>query len=450
MTAVLTALGNRWEAQVATVLESSTRVRVARRCADLADLMATAAAGLGSSALVSDDLRGLDLTAVDRLRSIGLQVVGLSAPDDEGSERRLRQMGVRTVVPATSVLSRLEAALLESPLPESALLESALLQSPGPALPSAPPGSAPPGSALPGSPRARQDGGADERAGPGGASPRGCVVAVWGPTGAPGRTTVAVNLAAEVAGLGLATVLVDADTYGGSVAQTLSLLDEAPGLVAAVRGADQGTLDLPALARLAPEVSPGLRVLTGIPKAERWPEVRAAALERVLDLARSLARVVVVDCGFNLEADEELTYDTQVPRSNAATLTTLSVADAVVAVGGCDPVSLQRLVRGLQELGTVQSPRPCVVVNRVRSAAVGARPQARVRAALGRFAGVEEVRFIPDDPGGLDAAMLAGRTLAECVPRSPARAALTELAAALTDRAAARTTPGRARWHLTR
>ncbi len=450
MTAVLTALGNRWEAQVATVLESSTRVRVARRCADLADLMATAAAGLGSSALVSDDLRGLDLTAVDRLRSIGLQVVGLSAPDDEGSERRLRQMGVRTVVPATSVLSRLEAALLESPLPESALLESALLQSPGPALPSAPPGSAPPGSALPGSPRARQDGGADERAGPGGASPRGCVVAVWGPTGAPGRTTVAVNLAAEVAGLGLATVLVDADTYGGSVAQTLSLLDEAPGLVAAVRGADQGTLDLPALARLAPEVSPGLRVLTGIPKAERWPEVRAAALERVLDLARSLARVVVVDCGFNLEADEELTYDTQVPRRNAATLTTLSVADAVVAVGGCDPVSLQRLVRGLQELGTVQSPRPCVVVNRVRSAAVGARPQARVRAALGRFAGVEEVRFIPDDPGGLDAAMLAGRTLAECVPRSPARAALTELAAALTDRAAARTTPGRARWHLTR
>ena len=454
MTAVLTALGNRWEAQVATVLESSTRVRVARRCADLADLMATAAAGLGSSALVSDDLRGLDLTAVERLRSIGLQVVGLSAPDDEGSERRLRQMGVRTVVPATSVLSRLEAALLESPLPESALLESALLQSPGPgpglALPSAPPGSAPPGFALPGSPRAGQDGGADERDGPAGAPPRGCVVAVWGPTGAPGRTTVAVNLAAEVAGLGLATVLVDADTYGGSVAQTLSLLDEAPGLVAAVRGADQGTLDLPGLARLAPEVSPGLRVLTGIPKAERWPEVRAAALERVLDLARSLARVVVVDCGFNLEADEELTYDTQVPRRNAATLTTLSVADAVVAVGGCDPVSLQRLVRGLQELGTVQSPRPCVVVNRVRSAAVGASPQTRVRAALGRFAGVEEVRFIPDDPGGLDAAMLAGRTLAECVPRSPARAALTELAAALTDRAAARTTPGRARWHLTR
>lgn len=431
MTAVLTAVG-RWDSDLATALGASKQVQVARRCADLADLLATAGAGLGTAAVVSDDLRGLDLSAVARLRAVGLHVVGLSAPGEEASERRLRQLGITTVVPAGSPLALLESALLQpSAVPR---LEDGLVDG------------------------FDRDGWPDDPFGQNGGrvaeddvppaiddEPRspGRTVAVWGPTGAPGRTTVAVNIAAELAGLGVSTVLVDADTYGGSVAQSLSLLDEAPGLVAAVRGADQGTLDLPGLARLAPEVSPGLRVLTGIPKAERWPEVRAAALERVLDLARSLARVVVVDCGFNLEADEELTYDTQVPRRNAATLTTLSVADAVVAVGGCDPVSLQRLVRGLQELGTVQSPRPCVVVNRVRSAAVGARPQARVRAALGRFAGVEEVRFIPDDPGGLDAAMLAGRTLAECVPRSPARAALTELAAALTDRAAARTTPRR-------
>ena len=46
------------------------------------------------------------------------------------------------------------------------------------------------------------------------------VVAVWGPTGAPGRTTIAVTLATELAALGI-TVLVDADTYGGSVAQAV-------------------------------------------------------------------------------------------------------------------------------------------------------------------------------------------------------------------------------------
>ena len=44
------------------------------------------------------------------------------------------------------------------------------------------------------------------------------------------------------------------------------------------------------------------------PKAERWPELRGAALERVLEVARSLAEVVVVDVGFCLEDDEELSY----------------------------------------------------------------------------------------------------------------------------------------------
>ena len=73
----------------------------------------------------------------------------------------------------------------------------------------------------------------------------------------------------------------------------------------------------------------------------------------------------MVDCGFSLEDDEELSYDTLAPRRNGATLTNLALADEVVVVGGCDPVGLQRLVRGLQELGTVQAPPPTVCVNRV-------------------------------------------------------------------------------------
>ena len=40
-------------------------------------------------------------------------------------------------------------------------------------------------------------------------------------------------------------------------------------------------------------MTPGLRVLTGIPKAERWPELRAPALEHVLTLGRRLARFTV-------------------------------------------------------------------------------------------------------------------------------------------------------------
>ena len=413
MTAVLTAVG-RWDSDLATALEASKEVQIARRCADLADLLATAGAGLGAAAVVSDDLRGLDLSAVAHLRTGGLHVVGLSDPGDEGSERRLRQLGITTVVPAGSQLALLESAMLRP----SAFPPSATERNHGEW----------PDHLAQDEERAEAD---DVPPDVGEPRAPGRILAVWGPTGAPGRTTVAVNLATELAALGVSSVLVDADTYGGSVAQTLSLLDEAPGLAAAVRAAEQGTLELPALARLSPQVAGGMRVLTGIPKAERWPEIRPAALERVLGLARLLAQVVVVDCGFNLEDDEELSYDTLAPRRNAATLTTLSLADELLAVGACDPVGLQRLVRGLQELGTVASPPPRVVVNRLRSSSVGSRPESRVSEALARFAGVERVDFVPDDPRALDTAAREGRALAECAPSSPARSALRSLAASV-------------------
>jgi MinD-like ATPase involved in chromosome partitioning or flagellar assembly len=421
VTHVLTALGNRWESRVATVLEGSREVTIVRRCADLPDLVATAAAGLGTAALVSSDLRGLDLSVVTQLRSSGVHVVGIADDADEGSERRLRQLGIGRVVSGTAELAELETALTEGSSAVDPTLEALERHLDGDE-------THPTDGMHFGAAQTGADGPPDPVSDDAVGLATGRIVAVWGPTGAPGRTTVAVTLATELAGLGIPTVLVDADTYGGSVAQALSFLDEAPGLAAATRAADQGGLDLPALARLAPVAMPGLRVLTGIPKAERWPEIRPAALERVLTVCRSLGQVVVVDCGFNLEDDEELSYDTMAPRRNAATLTTLGLADELVVVGGCDPVALQRLVRGLQELGTVPSPRPTVVVNRVRSGAVGPHPEQRVSDALSRFAGVHEVLFVPDDPGALDIALLQGRALAECAPQSPVRAAVRSVA----------------------
>jgi MinD-like ATPase involved in chromosome partitioning or flagellar assembly len=263
------------------------------------------------------------------------------------------------------------------------------------------------------------------------------LVAVWGPTGAPGRTTVAVTLAAELAGAGVPTLLADADVYGGVVGQLLGLLDEAPGLAAAARLANQGRLDLPALARLAPVVAPRLRVLTGVSRAARWPELRPVALEQVWALSRALAEVTVVDCGFCLEQDEELAYDTAAPRRNGATLRTLELADTVLAVGAADPVGVQRLVRGLAELReAVPGAAVRVVLNRVRRTAVGAGAREQLTAALERHAGVTDVVLVPEDRQSVDSAVLHGRVLAEVARGSPARLALAGLAAALLGRPA--------------
>ena len=402
---VLTAVSHRWEAELVTALEASSDLTVVRRCADLADLLAAASAGLADVAIVSADLRALDRAALHHLASHGVSTAGAVAPGDEGAERRLRQLGLDVVVRSDAETHELEDALGRLGTPD----DIGLLDGP---------------AAAEDPPAGDGDLGADA-----GQPVEDCRhLAVWGPTGAPGRSTVALTLAAELAHTGARTLLVDADTYGSSIAQSLALLDEAPGMAAAARAADQGSLDLPGLARVAPEVCPRLRVLTGIPRADRWPELRAAAVEHVLTVARQLAEFVVVDCGFAIEDDEELSYDTLAPRRNAATLTALEQADELVVVGAADPIGLQRLVRAVQDVGSVASPTPRVVVNKVRASSVGSRPERRITEALERFAGMDDLHFLPWDQASLDGAMFAGRSLTEFAPQSDLRRAIAALA----------------------
>jgi polynucleotide 5'-kinase involved in rRNA processing len=71
-------------------------------------------------------------------------------------------------------------------------------------------------------------------------SPHRRVVAVWGSHGAPGRSTVAVQLALELSRAGRRCALIDADTVAPSLALLLGLGDDAPGIAAACRRAELG------------------------------------------------------------------------------------------------------------------------------------------------------------------------------------------------------------------
>jgi MinD-like ATPase involved in chromosome partitioning or flagellar assembly len=438
VTSVLTAVTHRHEAEFVRVLEEARDVVLVRRCADLAELLSAGAAGVARVAVVSPDLRGLDRDALRHLAGHGVRVAGLVPGGEEDGERRLRQLGVATVLRPDDDADTVAVAL-------TGLAGSTTSGSQA----TAGSGATTDAAAWHGIRTADPlDPDPSEGATDAGAPVRTPLTVVWGPTGAPGRTTVAVTLAATMAGAGVRTLLVDLDTWGASVAQVLGLVDEAPGTVAAARASEQGTLDVPRLARLAPEVLPGLRVLTGLPSPDRWPELRAAAVEDVLRLARGVVDHVVVDVGFSLEDDEELSYDTAAPRRNAATLAALEAADQLVAVGAADPVGLQRLVRGVQDLGVVASPTPLVVVNKVRAGVAGHRPERAIAEVLGRFAGLEQVRFLPWEPEACDAALLAGKALPEVAPRGPLASAVGELAAQLEPRVAPAGRPaGRRRAH---
>ena len=382
-------------------------VTVVRRCEDLPELVAACQTGLARAAILGPGTTDLTASLVDRLRSVGVAVIALTDGAPAGETLEGLEYVASTVEPAVLVEAVSRAV--------DRFDDDAARSRAGAGPPQVPVAAARPPVEVP-------DGPGDGR-----------IMAVWGPSGSPGRTTVAINLAAELAAAGSSVLLIDADTYGASIGASLGLLDESAGLAQACRIADQGGFSTRALGRVAVSVAikgGRLRVLTGITRPDRWPELRPVALGRVLDAARSLVDVTVVDCGFCLEADEELSFDTLAPRRNGATLRCLEAADAVIAVGGADTIGVPRLVKALAELAdAVPTAAPRVVFNRVRAAAVGRTPEAQLREAWERFGPSTPISaFLPADPAAADRALLAGTALLETAPGSSLRLAIAELA----------------------
>ena len=410
-TGLLTAgSGQGWENDLVAALDRpGSSMTVVRRCVDIGDVLALAATGQAAVAIVSADLRRLDTEAVTRLRAAGVAVVGVHPAGDQRARTRLERIGITVVLPddagTDAVLTAVRTALNDL----TTWREPVGVSNPGTAIP-------PPG--IP----------ADVEE-PDGPKPRGRVVAVWGPTGAPGRTMVATSLAVELSQFGVPTLLIDADVYGGVAASAFGLLDESPGLAGACRMAANGRLDLGALTALCWSLGDDLRLLTGIARADRWPEVRPSAIPGVVGIAREMAPMTVVDCAFALEADEEISFDTMAPRRNGATLALLGEADVVLAVGSCDPAGLERLIRGLAELAdAVPAASPKVVLNRCR-ASVGSTDEAV--AAVQRFAGATVIATLPEDRAATDRAWRRGVSLADAAPRSALRSAVRNLATSL-------------------
>lgn len=262
---------------------------------------------------------------------------------------------------------------------------------------------------------------------------RGEVIAVWGPAGAPGRTTIAIAIAAELATEGYSVALADADTHSGSVAPALGLLDEAPGFAAACRLAATDSLSTEELERVGERFrSPhgSFWVLTGLGRPHRWPELSSDRVVATIEACRVWVDFTVLDTGFSLENDEEISSDLFAPRRNAATIAALREADRVVAVGSGDPVGLSRFLRAhVDLLEIVDAERVTTVVNKIRGSAIGLNPGSQVEQTLQRFGGIADPVLVPHDQQALDAAVLSGKTLRDVASKSPARLALSRLVA---------------------
>ena len=370
---LLAASGQPWESQVLQMLEAA-RMPVLKRCVDLTDLLASAATGQSQIAVLSDQLMGLDADAVMRLLRCDVRPIVIGDQD-------LRGIGIQDSLSVERIEKLVEVIL------STQTIELVV----DPVRP----------DVLP----------AQEAV--------GRVVVVHGPNGAPGRSLIATTLASMRA-REHPTVLIDADPQAGSVAQSLGILDEVSGLLAAARLANTGGLNQASFARCRRRLGDKLDVLTGLPRADRWTELRAGAMESIIGLAQGVGDVVV-DSGFSLEADQDYS---RTSGRNQATIDSVACSDQLVLVGSAEPVGLSRLTRCLVGVSDQTSAPIHVVVNRMRDSLGWQRRD--VLDLIYTYAAPASVTFVPMDLSGVDRSVVAGRSLVEA-GKSPVVKALEPL-----------------------
>ncbi|MBE6480933.1 MAG: hypothetical protein E7Z94_00870 [Actinomyces ruminicola] len=416
-------------------------LKVVRRCADAAELLSAAMAGLATLAVVDTAFDELDRTILDRLLRAGVLGV-LLTPDAERERWTATGWPLESVAsPPAAVRTRLQAIArgLEEPRRPSASVPTAS-------------GSAPragstdlwaefEAAAAPGPPPLPAAAGTADTAGSEG-RPRGGLLVVWGPQGAPGRSTVAAALAAGLSG---STILVDADIQAPCLTQLLGLPEDSSALATAARLASRGRLDTESLDRILIPISADRRLLTGLGRPGRWRELPPAAMPEVWEQCRRAAAWTVVDVAGG-PVDDAVDDFTLEPGRGAMTADLLRNADVAVIVGAGDPIGVRRLLQLMDDPEGQMRPagRVEVVVNRVRASAAGPSPQRAVREALARFGGVEEVTVLPEDAATADRCLMEGRSVLEAAPASPLGRALADLVDRIDPRSEAAARAGRA------
>ena len=359
-----------WELAIVRGLQPrEVGIRVARRCADHGELLGTALRDRPRAVLLDASLPWIDRDFVATLRRAGVEVFAIGS-----SARPLERIGARRFT-ANVTADEIAAALygLGAPTPSADL---AVMPSPRTGI--------------------------------------GRLVVVWSGAGSPGRTMCAIHLALEAARSGLRTLLIDADVWAASIAQTLDLA-ESPSLAQAALLASEGWRSpLTDCVQSGPE---GLSVLAGLARSELWPEVREESWRAILGTAIAGYEVVVVDVAAPIEEDEELAFDRVPFRRNLVTTLALELADHVALVAATDPVGLRRAVvahRTLIERSGATAAELSIVLNRAPRA--GRRLQECSR-TVSDWMGDAPAAFLPEEPA-FDRVRWEGRSLHDVAPRS--------------------------------
>ena len=254
----------------------------------------------------------------------------------------------------------------------------------------------------------------------------GKIIAVWGASGSPGKTTIAAGVASELAEAGKSVTLIDLDLEASSTGVMLGLGDVPGGIAAAARLVGHARFDSQQLHRLATPVSSGkysFQLLAGLISVERWAEIAPDRAEEVVLVAAENSDFVVIDLGSSLEAN--LRDVTTGLDRHKVTKQTLAMADQIITVCLADPVGISRYLRAIDQLVELRPAGQIFsVVNRLRASVLGASAKQQIAETLGRMAQITVDCFIPDDPAAADFALRQAVPITHAKRTSLARMAI--------------------------
>ena len=224
------------------------------------------------------------------------------------------------------------------------------------------------------------------------------VIAVTSPHGSTGKTTVAINIALELAAEKARVLLIDGDIQGPAVANHFALTQQPAGLQAALRIASQKRFDLEQLERLSFQFQRStLRIMPGSQNFPSQP-FDQESLANLLETARSSYEFTVIDLG-SLSVDAICTQ-------SELTNNIISLADRAIVVCLADPIGIFRLL-GIENLIATSRHPVDLVMNRVRNSVI-ASARREIAITLQRLSTLEPKAYLPDDPQHIDQAVRTG------------------------------------------
>lgn len=389
---VIVWLREPFEAEVVQELNAHpSKFIVARRCADYLETEGAINAGVGQVLIANAQAPGIDADFVDRLHAKNIFVLllyadSLSAPSI-GEDGRCEETDAKDVV--DTLTSGLRDWILGTPQEVT--------------------------SGLPPAPEMHDD-------------HPGQSIVVWGTAGAPGRSTISINLALRLAELERPVTLVDADAKAPSLTQMLGFELDASGLAAATSMRQRGLMDGAALRGLRTAITHKAHILTGLTQSDRWHQLRPEAVCEIVSTLSQMGDVVVDLCdGLSHEDPSQLTF---IPSREDLNLDVLHMADKVIVVVRADAVGLTRLAHLMDECEERDISVDLLVINRARVSAAGARAHDSIRAVL-RTIMPHVPHVIVDESADVDEAVLRGMSVGELRPDSPYNRSIDHIISAL-------------------